>query len=109
MLDEVAKDLGQLRKICVMESLYKEGITTITNAKCTEVKEKSIVIDKDGTLEEIPCDSVIIAIGARSRDYSDLKEVCEGKNIPFHVIGDAVRARRALNCVHEAADVARRI
>ena len=109
MLDEVAKDLGQLRKICVMESLYKEGITTITNAKCTEIKEKSIVIEKDGVLEKISCDSVIIAIGARSRDYSDLKEVCEEKNIPFHVIGDAVKARRALNCVHEAADVARRI
>lgn len=109
MLDQVAKDLGELRKICVMESLYKEGIATITNAKCTEIKEKSIVIDKEGNLEEIPCDSVVIAIGARSRDYSDLKEVCEGKNIPFHVIGDAVRARRALNCVHEAADVARQI
>ena len=41
MLNEVAKDLGQLRKICVMENLYKEGITTITNAKCVEIKENS--------------------------------------------------------------------
>ena len=52
MLNEVAKDLGQLRKICVMENLYKEGITTITNAKCVEIKENSVIIDKQGVLLE---------------------------------------------------------
>ena len=30
-------------------------------------------------------------------------------NIPYHIIGDAVRARRALNCIKEAVDVAREI
>jgi len=29
MLDEVGKDLGQLRKICVMESIYALGINII--------------------------------------------------------------------------------
>ena len=109
MLSEVAKDLGQLRKICVMESLYHEGIKTITDAKCTEIKEKSIVIEKDGELQELPCDSVVVAIGARSRDFTELSNYCEDKNIPCHVIGDAVRARRALNCIEEAVNVAREI
>ncbi|VYU55449.1 FAD-binding protein [Clostridium tertium] len=109
MLNEVAKDLGQLRKICVMESLYHEGIKTITDAKCTEIKEKSIVIEKDGELQEVSCDSVVVAIGAKSRDFSELSNYCEEKNIPYHVIGDAVRARRALNCIEEAVNVAREI
>lgn len=107
MQDKVAKDLGQLRKICVMESLYKEGIETVTNAKCTEIKAKSIVVDINGELKEIECDSIVIAIGSRSRDYSDLSKMCEDRKIKFHVIGDAVRARRALNSIQEAADVAR--
>lgn len=42
MLSEVARELGQLRKNCVMESLYHEGIKTITDSKCTEIKERSI-------------------------------------------------------------------
>jgi NADPH-dependent 2,4-dienoyl-CoA reductase/sulfur reductase-like enzyme len=109
MLDEVAKDLGQLRKICVMESLYLENIKTITEAKCVEIKEKSIVIDKNGTIEEIPCDSVVVAIGAKSRDFSELTDYCKENNVPYHVIGDAVRARRALNCIEEAVNVAREI
>ncbi|MDI9217649.1 bile acid Fe-S flavoenzyme BaiCD [Clostridium tertium] len=109
MLNEVAKDLGQLRKICVMESLYHEGIKTITEAKCVEIKEKSIVIDKNGVVEEVPCDSVIVAIGARSRNFESISDYCKENNIPYHVIGDAVRARRALNCIEEASEVARRI
>lgn len=107
MLDQVAKDLGQLRNICVMESLYTEGVKTITNAKCVEIEEKAIVIEKDGKLEKLPCDSVIVAIGAKSRNFDDISKYCEDKNIPFHAVGDAVRARRALNAVAEASEVAR--
>ena len=77
MLNEVAKDLGQLRKICVMESLYHEGIKTITEAKCVEIKEKSIVIDRNGVVEEVPCDSVIVAIGARSRNFESISDYCK--------------------------------
>lgn len=109
MLDEVAKDLGQLRKICVMESIYEAGIKTITNAKCVEIKENAVVVEKDNKLEEIPCDSVVIAVGARSRVSDELSTYCKENNIPFHIIGDAVRARRALNAIAEAAEVARAI
>lgn len=109
MLDEVGKDLGQLRKICVMENLYQEGIKVITHAKCTEIKEKSIVIEKEGKLEEIPCDSVVVAIGSKARDSKEIVDYCEVNHIPCHVIGDALVARRALNCIAEAVEVARKI
>lgn len=109
MLDEVAKDLGPLRKICVMENLYTSGIKTVTNAKCIEIKENAVVVERMGEIEEIPCDSVVVAIGARARSSEDIKEYCKQKNIPCHVVGDAVRARRALNAVAEANEAARNI
>jgi len=109
MLDEVAKDLGYLRKICVMENMYMSGIKSITNAKCVEIKENAVVIEKDNKLEEIPCDSVVIAAGARSRTSEALAVYCKENNIPYHIIGDAVSARRALNATAEAAQVARAI
>lgn len=109
MLEKVAKDLGQLRNICVMESLYAEGVKTITSAKCVEIEEKSVVIEKDGNIEKLPCDSVVVAIGARSRNFDSISKYCEEKGIPYHAVGDAVRARRALNAVAEASEVARNI
>jgi len=39
MLDEVGKDLGQLRKICVMESIYALGINTMVKTKCLEIRK----------------------------------------------------------------------
>jgi 2,4-dienoyl-CoA reductase-like NADH-dependent reductase (Old Yellow Enzyme family)/thioredoxin reductase len=109
MLDAVAKDLGQLRSICVMEGLYFSGVKTLTNAKCVEIKEDTVVIEREGNREELQCDSVVVAIGARSRSFEHIKMYCEEKGIPCHAAGDAVRARRALNAVAEANVIARSI
>ncbi|MGG4220584.1 FAD-dependent oxidoreductase [Paenibacillus jamilae] len=110
MQDKVAKDLGELRSICVMESLNDSGVHILTNTKCLEIKENGVVIEtKEGQIKTSTCDSVVVAIGARSRSYVNLQNHCEKNHIPFHVIGDAVRARRALNAVSEAHEVARSI
>ncbi len=109
MLDKVAKDLGDLRSICVMENLYGAGVQTITDAKCVEIKEDKVVVDKSGNLEEIPCDYVVSAVGAKSRVTDDIREYCNKEGIPVHVIGDAYRARRALNAVAEANEAVRKI
>ncbi|WP_438432078.1 bile acid Fe-S flavoenzyme BaiCD [Gorillibacterium sp. sgz500922] len=109
MLDQVAKDLGQLRSICVMKNLAAYGVKTLTDAKCVEIKEHAVVVEHGGRLQEYPCDSVVVAIGARSRDFGSVAAYCAEQRIPCHVIGDAVRARRALNAVAEANEVARAI
>ncbi len=109
MLDKAAKDLGQLRNICVMENLYAAGVQILTNAKCIEIKENAVVIDRMGSIEEVPADSVVVAIGAKSRNFDNISAFCEKLEIPCHIIGDAVRARRALNAVAEANEVARAI
>lgn len=109
MNDKVAKDLGQLRNICVMENLHEFGIKTVTNAKCVEIKEDAVVVEINGNIEEIPCDLVVVAIGAKSRNFDDLSSYCNENSVTCHVVGDAVRARRALNAVYEANEIARKI
>lgn len=109
MLDKVAKDLGELRNICVMENLYAGGVQTVTNAKCIEIKNDVVLVDRLGEIEEIPCDIVVVAIGAKSRDFESIKSYCEEKGIQVSVIGDALRARRALNAVAEANEAVRAI
>jgi len=109
MLDQVAKDLGDLRKICVMESIYHSGVKTLTSAKCVEIKENLVIVEKDGELQEIQCDSVVVAIGSKSRNFEDVKKYCEDNKIPYHQIGDAVKARRALNSIKEADEIGRKI
>ena len=109
MLDEIGKDLGQLRKIAVNESIYEAGIKTMVNTKCLEIKEDRVIVEKDGEKTEIKCDSVVIAIGSRSNNSESIILTCKDLNIPYHIIGDACKARRALNAVAEANEIARHI
>ena len=107
MLDGVAKDLGALRKICVMESLYMHHIETVVNTSVKAVVENGVLVENEGVEQVIPCDSVVMAVGARARDHEALTEACEKKQIPCHIIGDAKKARRALQAIAEAHETAR--
>jgi 2,4-dienoyl-CoA reductase-like NADH-dependent reductase (Old Yellow Enzyme family)/thioredoxin reductase len=109
VLDEVGKELGAFRKICVLESLYQSSIPTITNTQCIEIKEGLITVAKDGELQDITCDYVVTAIGSKPRDHEEIKNYCINNEIPFYIIGDAVKARRAIDAIEEAVEVARSI
>ncbi|HHX03520.1 MAG TPA: FAD-dependent oxidoreductase [Tissierellia bacterium] len=109
MLDEVAKDMGRIRKINVMEHLAKDGVKLFTKTSCVEIKEKHVVVKTENGLDEIPADHVIMAVGAASRSSDAIQNACEMRKIPYYTIGDAVQARRVLNATAEAAAIARAI
>ncbi|MEG1292001.1 MAG: FAD-dependent oxidoreductase, partial [Lachnospiraceae bacterium] len=76
MLPEFCQDLGSTRKICVTESVYAAGITPVTNVTVTEIKPGVVLGKQDGEMKEYLCDSVVIAIGAKSRDGKELEDSC---------------------------------
>lgn len=106
-LSEVGGDLGDIRKTAVMGNLMISGITTVTDSVCTGFKEGAVLIEKGKHAAELPCDYAVVAIGARNRDSSELEAACRKLNIPWFVMGDAAKARRALNATAEAAQIAR--
>ena len=107
MQDEAGKDLGNLRKICVNGKLKQLHVDILCNSKCVAITNDGVQIENNGETKVVACDSVVMAIGARSRDTSDIQAYCENHQIPVYVIGDAKKARRALNAVEEAFEVAR--
>ncbi|HBR03989.1 MAG TPA: dihydrolipoyl dehydrogenase [Ruminiclostridium sp.] len=66
MLDHIAgendPDLVKLLK----KGYEKKGMTFHLNAKVTEVKSGSVVFEKDGKLESVPADKVLLSIGRRA-------------------------------------------
>ena len=109
MLEEVGKDLGDMRKIAVNMAIAESGIQTMVSTKCLSIGEHKVKVEKDGVREELEADTVVIAVGAKSRPTEEITNACEQMGIPCHVVGDAVKARRALNAIHEAFAVAREI
>ncbi|MEG0695282.1 MAG: FAD-dependent oxidoreductase [Erysipelotrichaceae bacterium] len=101
MLDAAGKDLGSLRKIAVMSKMAQLKVNILTNTKSKALNKNGIVCERDGKEELVACDSVVMAVGSRSNDSSELIKACKQHNIPYYVIGDALKARRALNAVEE--------
>lgn len=108
-LDEVGQELGSFRKICVMESLACYKIATMSKTKCVEIKDDALVVETDGKNVELKCDYVVLATGSVANDYTELKNACEMNNIPYYVIGDVKTPRRAIEAIHEGAEVARQL
>lgn len=107
MLDGVGKDLGMLRKMAVMESLHAEGITTLVGARCSEITGGTVVVEQDGGQKILDCDHVVIAVGTAPRDHAEIERYGKENDIPCYVIGDALRSRRAVDAIAEAAELAR--
>ena len=109
MLGAVGEDIGQIRRIAVMEELGGAGVRMIPGATCQEITPSAVLYRKDGEVEGLPYDTVVIAIGSRSRATWPLEERAADLGIPCHVIGDAKQARRAIQAIKEATEAARAI
>lgn len=106
MLDTYCADMGMARKYCLDEILQTAKITPVTNIRVTSIENKKVLGEKDGKIEEFPCDYAVVAIGSRSRDGSALEKAAYENGCGYMVIGDAAMARRALNAMKEAMDAA---
>lgn len=106
MLPEIASDLGSVRKACVLENIYKAGITTACEVKVKEIREGKVIGEKKGEEVCFECDYAIVAIGSKSRCAKALESACREVETAYFCVGDAYGARRALNAVREAFDVA---
>jgi len=97
-----ANDMGDLRKLVTTLALKETNIKIHLNSKCVSIEQSKVIIECKNETKEIPCDTVVMAVGSKSRESSNLQDACRSMDIPFYIIGDAKEPRRALNAIHEA-------
>lgn len=101
MLPKVAGDLGDMRRIPVMENLEEKHASIYTETKCVAIVDNGVEVELNGERKVIECDSVVMAIGSRSRDTKPLVELCEYNDVSCSVIGDAKQAGRAIDAIYD--------
>lgn len=106
MRDAVASGLGYYRMMFTMKNIAEKQIDCIVNASCKEITENSVRYEQDGEIREVPCESVVIAVGAKTTPHDHILSACEKRKIPVHKIGDAVKVRRALDAIAEGVETA---
>jgi len=108
MLEDVALDMLPWTKEFLMERLNDYRVNILTSAKVKEILDDGVVFTRDGKEESIRgVNSIVVAMGAKS--VNDLSEKLKGKVAEIHVIGDAKEPRKALEAIHEGAEIARKI
>lgn len=106
MMKECCADLGMARKICVQEQMVIDGIEAVTEVTVTGIEQGKVIGKKQDETVEYPCDYTVVAIGSASRNAETLEQAAREIGAGYFVIGDAGKARRAMNATREAFDAA---
>lgn len=105
MAPAVASTLYFTQREFLMERLNQYGVKILTNTKVQEFVEDGAICEQNGeALNLTGYNSIVLAMGSKA--YNPLEaELKEAVN-EVHVIGDALKARSALEAIEEATKLA---
>jgi len=83
------------------------GVQVYPHHPLLEVIPEGVFLDDGGNLLFLPAATVVMAVGSRPVD--GLREELASLGAELHVIGDASQPRDALEAMHEAAELGRRL
>jgi 2,4-dienoyl-CoA reductase (NADPH2) len=107
MIDKIGKDIGRSTRWGMLQDLSRLGIKTRTSTKALEITPSGIRIEKEGAVEEVPADTVVLAIG--SQPQNPLEEKFKQMGVPCRVVGDAGRIGWAFDAIHQGFEAGRNI
>ncbi|AEG59760.1 NAD(P)/FAD-dependent oxidoreductase [Desulforamulus ruminis] len=105
MLPQIAAGENPSTKYFLFERLKNYGVTLLTDIKVKSFLEDGILYEKDHQEHKLEgFDSIVLAMGVKA--YNPLEEKIKGLVPQVFVIGDAVKARKALEAIAEGARLA---
>ena len=107
MLEKTGKDIGKSTRWVIMSDLSRYNVKTVTEAKALKISESSVTVERDGKVEEIPCDTVVMATG--SVPENSIKESLDKLGITYEITGDAKQIGLAFHAVHDGFAAGRAI
>ncbi|MFC1904467.1 FAD-dependent oxidoreductase, partial [Chloroflexota bacterium] len=98
MLPQLANDMGFRDKVRLMTRINNLPMTSLTNAKCSQIQKDGItVIDKEDKEQLISADTVVLAVGAK-RDNS-LFPLLRDNGFETHLVGDCSQVGRIAGAI----------
>ncbi|HEX9080372.1 MAG TPA: FAD-dependent oxidoreductase [Desulfuromonadaceae bacterium] len=107
MLEDLGRNFGRSTRWGMMQDVERYGVATHTGARVLEITAGCVRIERDGQVEDIPADTVVLAVGTRS--CNPLQEAVEARGVPLRVVGDAVRPAMVFDAMHEGFMAGREI
>ncbi|MDP2951799.1 MAG: FAD-dependent oxidoreductase, partial [Chloroflexota bacterium] len=108
MLPHWGADMGRIARWYLRQRLEELGVDLVRSTRVEEIKGRRVKVAREGEEETMgDFDTVALAMGARPR--RELASELKGQVPELHVIGDALKPRRALEAIADGARVGRLI
>lgn len=105
MLDAVSTDVHAMVRIGLLSELKERGVNIVTGVKVSAITDDGIkATDKTSKEVNLKADTVVLALGAESRD--ELSKKLFGKVKELYIIGDAKKPGMIRDAVSEGFAVA---
>ncbi len=107
MLPYVAHGVPRLLGKMIKEDLKRNGVQTLTHSRVIEITRDEVIYEREGKKSSFPADSVVLAVGTFPRQelMEPFKRLCQ----ETYLIGDCLEPRKALEAIHEGAQVGHQI
>jgi 2,4-dienoyl-CoA reductase (NADPH2) len=105
MLDRAGADIGLTTRWITLRQISQYGIRVLTHTKAVEITPQGLWVEKKEGRELLPCDTIVMACG--TVPVNPLEDNLKGAVEKVIVVGDAKKARKAYEAVHEAFFAAR--
>ncbi|MCP4680624.1 MAG: FAD-dependent oxidoreductase [Deltaproteobacteria bacterium] len=99
MIKKLGTDIGKSTRWGLLKDLDLAGVESRVETKVLEITETGVKVESGDNVEEIPADTVVLAVGSVSEN--PLQKLMEKKDIPCTVVGDAKKVAKAFDAVHE--------
>lgn len=89
------------------DMLNRLNIGQLTSTALKEIVEDGIIVTQDGEDKKLTYEAVVFAVGSRAN--RNIVDMVDTLGIPYHVVGDNVKASKILDAIWSANEVARTI
>jgi 2,4-dienoyl-CoA reductase (NADPH2) len=99
LLGELGTNFGKTTRWGMLQDLQRYGVECRTGSRALEITPGGVRIEKDGQVEELVADMIVLATG--TKPFNPLAEIIATLGIPFVVVGDARSAAMVIDAVHQ--------
>jgi 2,4-dienoyl-CoA reductase (NADPH2) len=107
MLDRIGPDIGRSTRWGMLQDLERHHVKTLAKTRARAITPTTVVVEDATGTREIPADSVVLALGSRSRN--PLEVPVRGRGLPYQIIGDARKVAKAMDAIHEGFEAGARL
>lgn len=107
MLKDLGTNFGKTTRWGMLQDVKRFGVECRVATRVLAITAEGLRIEREGVEEDIPADTLVLAVGTRSN--SELRQQLQQRGIACQVVGDAGQVGMVIDAIHQGFEAGRTI